>query len=201
MDALCVGMSRGSSRKGGAEGSWFPTIRNGALRSHQALALMQWTQHWCNHILTQSAVILPQVLENIFLRNLKNEMRPHYGRASAASLHMSLFSPHVSCQLLQGFHSSALFILYSSDRDWLLPPVHDKEAKQSVRAVVVCRSSYRLSVRTWHCSSHRHCRLPHFPSLLLLLLLPFLVMEKLSGCSRCGQAASLLPQLLYITAE
>lgn len=105
MDALCVGMSRGSSRKGGAEGSWFPTIRNGALKSHQALALMQWTdvttfQH-------NPLWFYRKCWKTSFLRNLKKwdlttaELQPpvfirHYFRCMYLANYFKDFTVHLS---------------------------------------------------------------------------------------------------------
>lgn len=46
--------------------------------------------------------------------------------------------------------------------------VWNKNKKKKHQNSCDCRSSYQLTVRTQHCSSHCRCGLPHFPSLLLL---------------------------------
>lgn len=108
-----------------------------------------------------------------------------------------LFLQPVSVQFFQicRFHTfTPLFIPVTPSLDKKLPPpVHKVERNQSVRAwhrnwrersiswnKCDWRSSYQLTVRAQHCSSHRRRRLPHFPSLLLLV-------------SRNGKAFSLQP--------
>lgn len=87
----------------------------------------------------------------------------NYSHAVAFTFHLSLFCTSILRQKL--------------------PPVHNKEINQSVRAWHQNWRGKKASVRTveiggpvisWlgeHCSSHRCCRLPHFPSLRRLLLL------------------------------
>lgn len=99
----------------------------------------------------------------------------NYFKAAAFTLHLSF----------------TLYLHPQTEAGRKLPPVHNKEVNQSVRAwhqnwrekSISCdwRSSYQLTVRAQHCSSHRRCQLPHFPSLLLLLL------------SRYGKALRLQP--------
>lgn len=116
----------------------------------------------------------------------------------------------------RSFHTSPLFIqclLRQTEACRGLSPVHNKQINQSMRAwdqnwwrkasvrIVVIGGLFISWLWEQNTVFHTvvvdsHTFLPPSSSSSFSV-----VMEKLPGCSRCGRAASSLPQLLYITAE